>query len=153
VTLFILYPFSVQYVWKLNCWAHILWAFGLALKPGVAPCRVTLPSNRAETSSLPPLHLLIIFHLVTSPFELKLKHWICTTTAGHPPRTAWLPPFTAIKRSSQHWPLAPPLNCVSIFLLSNQSTTPLELHSPPLFPFTDVPRPSSLRTMTLVVMN
>jgi hypothetical protein len=31
----ILYPFSVRYVCKLDSWAHILWAFGLPLKPGV----------------------------------------------------------------------------------------------------------------------
>jgi hypothetical protein len=35
---------SVRYVWKLDSWAHILWAFGLALKLGVIevvpePCR------------------------------------------------------------------------------------------------------------------
>jgi hypothetical protein len=35
VTLVILYPFSVWYVCKLVSWAHILWAFSLALKLGV----------------------------------------------------------------------------------------------------------------------
>jgi hypothetical protein len=34
VTLFILCPFSVRYVCKLDFWAHILWAFGFALKTG-----------------------------------------------------------------------------------------------------------------------
>jgi hypothetical protein len=31
----ILYPFSIQYVWKLDSWTHILQAFGLAVKPSV----------------------------------------------------------------------------------------------------------------------
>jgi hypothetical protein len=30
-----MYPFSILYVCKLDCWARILWAFGFALKPGV----------------------------------------------------------------------------------------------------------------------
>jgi hypothetical protein len=35
VTLVIQYPFFVRYVCKLDSWAHILYAFGLAIKPGV----------------------------------------------------------------------------------------------------------------------
>jgi hypothetical protein len=35
MTLIILYPFSIRYVCKLDSCTHILWAFGLALKPGV----------------------------------------------------------------------------------------------------------------------
>jgi hypothetical protein len=35
VTLVLLYPIFVRYVCKVDSWAHILWAFGLALKPGV----------------------------------------------------------------------------------------------------------------------
>jgi hypothetical protein len=30
------------------------------------------------------------------PLEPKLKHWIRTTAAGHPPHTVWLSPSTAI---------------------------------------------------------
>jgi hypothetical protein len=52
-------------------------------------------------STLPPLRLPATLHPVTSPLEPKLKHWIRTTSAGHPPRTAQLPPSTAIKISSQ----------------------------------------------------
>jgi hypothetical protein len=64
------------------------------------PRQVTLPSHRVKMSSLPPLHLSVTFRPVASPLEPKPKHLIRTTAAGHPPRTAWLPPFTAIKRSS-----------------------------------------------------
>jgi hypothetical protein len=39
------------------------------------------------------------------------------------------------------------------FTISRQSTTSLELHSPSLFPFTVGPRPSSLCTTTLTVIN
>jgi hypothetical protein len=37
MTLVILYPFSVWCVCKHDFWAHILCAFGSALKPGVTP--------------------------------------------------------------------------------------------------------------------
>jgi hypothetical protein len=52
------------------------------------PCRVTLSSHGANMSSQAPLYLLLIFCPAASPFELKSKHWIHTTTVGHPPRTA-----------------------------------------------------------------
>jgi hypothetical protein len=63
--------------------------------------RVTFPSHRAKMSSLPLLHLLITFHPIISPLELKMKYWICTTTADHPLRTG-LP---------QSWSFLPLLNC------------------------------------------
>jgi hypothetical protein len=42
VTLVIEYPFSVWYVCKINFWAHIQSAFGLALKLGVIVSMETL---------------------------------------------------------------------------------------------------------------
>jgi hypothetical protein len=87
------------------------------------PHRATIPSHKAKTSSLPPLHLLATLHPVTSPLELELKHWIHTIATGHPPWTVRLPPSNPIKRSSQPWLLSPPLNHVSIFPPS-QSTMP-----------------------------
>jgi hypothetical protein len=75
---------------------------------------VTLPSHGDKMSSLHPLHFLAMLHPVTSPLESKLKHWICTTAVGNPPQTARHPPSIVIKRSSQPWPLSPPLNRVSM---------------------------------------
>jgi hypothetical protein len=49
-------------------------------------------------SLLSPLNLLATLRLVVSPLEPKPKHYICTTAAGHPPRTARLAPFTATKK-------------------------------------------------------
>jgi hypothetical protein len=40
------------------------------------------------------------------PFWVETKHWIRSTDASHSPRTARLPPSTAIKRSSQSWSLS-----------------------------------------------
>jgi hypothetical protein len=78
------------------------------------PHHVTLPPHWAKMSLLPPLHLPATLCSIASPLEPKLMHWNRTTTTGYPPRTAKLSPSTAIKRSSQPWPLSPPLNCVSI---------------------------------------
>jgi hypothetical protein len=78
------------------------------------PRRVTLPFYGIKISLLLLLHLLSTLRPVTSPFELKSKHWIRTPATSYPPWTAWLPPSTAIKRSPQPWSLSPPLNCVSI---------------------------------------
>jgi hypothetical protein len=79
-------------------------------------CRVTIPSHRAKMSSLSLLHLVTTLRPVASPLKPKMKYWICTTTAGHPPRTVRLLPSTAIKMSSQSWPLSPPLNHIFILL-------------------------------------
>jgi hypothetical protein len=76
--------------------------------------RITLPSHWVKMSLLLPLHLLTMLYSVVSPLKLKLKHWIHTTTAGYPPWTTQLVPSTAIKRSSQSWPLSPSLNRISI---------------------------------------
>jgi hypothetical protein len=38
------------------------------------PRRVVFPSHGAKTSSLPPLHLLVVLCSVTSPREPKSKH-------------------------------------------------------------------------------
>jgi hypothetical protein len=48
------------------------------------PCLVTLPSHGVKTSSLPPLHLPIIFHHVVSPLKLK-------TEALNPHHRRWPP--------------------------------------------------------------
>jgi hypothetical protein len=40
--LLIFYPISVRYVWKLDSRAHILSAFGLALKLGVTEVLISL---------------------------------------------------------------------------------------------------------------
>jgi hypothetical protein len=63
---------------------------------------VMLPSYETKTSLLHLIHLPTTLHPVGSPLEPKLKQWICTTAAGHPPRTARLrlPPSTTIKSSS-----------------------------------------------------
>jgi hypothetical protein len=94
---------------------------------------VTLPFHGAKTSSLHPFHLLVTLRPVTSHLEPKLKHWIRTIAADHPPQTTRLSPSTAIKSSSQTWSLSPPLNHVSIFIA--------------------VPRPLSLCTTTPTVIN
>jgi hypothetical protein len=60
--------------------------------------RITLPFHWAKMSSLPPLHLPGTLCPITSPLELKLKHWVRTTIAGYPPRTTRIPPSTAIKK-------------------------------------------------------
>jgi hypothetical protein len=78
------------------------------------PCHITLPSHRVKMNSLPPLHLPTTLHHAASPLELKLKHWIHTTTIGHPLRTTRLSPSSAIKKSSKPSPLSPALNRVSI---------------------------------------
>jgi hypothetical protein len=78
------------------------------------PCCVTLPSHWAKTSSLPPLHFSATFCPVASPLNPKLKHWICTTAIDYPRWTTRLPSSTAIKRSSQPYPLSLSLNCISI---------------------------------------
>jgi hypothetical protein len=78
------------------------------------PCHVTLPSYGAKTSLLPLLHLPVTLCLVASSLKPKLKHWMHTTTIGHPPRTTQFSSFTVIKMSSQPWPLSSPLNRVSI---------------------------------------
>jgi hypothetical protein len=62
------------------------------------PRHVTLPFHGAKMSLLSPLNLLATLRPVVSPLEPKPKHYICTNAAGHPPRTARLPPFTAIKK-------------------------------------------------------
>jgi hypothetical protein len=90
---------------------------------------VTLPSHGAKTSSLHLLYLLTTLRPAVSPLELKLKHWIYTTTAGHPPRTTRLPPSTAIKIISILATL--PITQLSLFyLLSSQSTTTSKLYLP-----------------------
>jgi hypothetical protein len=51
VILVFLYPYSVRYVCKLDSWAHILWAFGLALKLGVTFSeQAKLPQMKARKS-------------------------------------------------------------------------------------------------------
>jgi hypothetical protein len=60
-------------------------------------CRVMLPFHRAKMRSLPLLHHLVTLRSTVSPLEPKQKYWICTSTVGHPPQTARLPLFTAIK--------------------------------------------------------
>jgi hypothetical protein len=40
----------------------------------ILSCRVTLPSHRVKTSSLPLLYLPTRLHPVASPLEPKLKH-------------------------------------------------------------------------------
>jgi hypothetical protein len=114
---------------------------------------VTLPSQWAKTTLLPLFHLLAMLCLVASSLDPKLKHWIRTTAAGYPARTAQFPPTTIIKDHlnlghSPHHPTTSPF-C----LLPSQSTTPSELQPPLSFPFTAVSRPLSLRTMTPTVMN
>jgi hypothetical protein len=98
----ILYPFSVQYVWKLDCWAHILWAFGLALKPGVAPCRVTLPYNRAKTSiESAPLPLATLLEPPDSHPSLLSKGHL---NLGHSPHHSTVFPFFfSLARAQCHW--------------------------------------------------
>jgi hypothetical protein len=82
---------------------------------------VVLPFHRVKMSLLSSLHLSAMLRPVASSLEPKLKHWICTTSASHPPRTVShpprtvrLPPSTTIKISSQSWSLSPPLNRISI---------------------------------------
>jgi hypothetical protein len=65
------------------------------------PRHVIVPSHETKMSSLPPLHLPTMLHPIVLPLKLKLKHWIHTTAAGHPPQTAQLPLSTTIKGSSQ----------------------------------------------------
>jgi hypothetical protein len=72
----------------------------------ITPSRhVMLPFHWAKTSSLPPLHFTATLYTVASPLKPKLKQWIRTTVIGYPPWTAWLPPSTALKRSSKPWSL------------------------------------------------
>jgi hypothetical protein len=81
----------------------------------VTPSRhATLPFYWAKMTSLPPLHLPVMFCPIASPLETKLKHWIRITAAGYPPQNVWLSPFTAIKRSYQSCLLSPSLEHVSI---------------------------------------
>jgi hypothetical protein len=133
------------------------------LLPGVAspladvitlPHRVTLPSHWTKMSSLSLFHLSVMVHPVAFPLEPKPKYWICTSTVGHPPRTARFPYSTAIKRSSQSWSLSLTLNRVFSFCLpASQIITSSKLYSPPLFSFTVVPRQWFIHTMTLTSMN
>jgi hypothetical protein len=124
------------------------WHYLLSFPSSVPLHRVTLSSHWSKTSLMSLLHISVILHLITSLPELKPKHWIRTPTAGHPPRTVWLPTSTAIKDhlnrdySSHH--LITSLFC----LFPSQSTTTSKLHLPPSFSFTVVPRTSSLHTMT-----
>jgi hypothetical protein len=62
------------------------------------PCHVALPFHWAKTSSLPPLHLSAMICPIASPLKPKLKHWICITATGYPPRTTWLSPSSTIKK-------------------------------------------------------
>jgi hypothetical protein len=57
MTLVILYPFSIRYVCKLESWAHILRAFGLALKPGVTD---TIEGLRCHTRFCKQNQVLIV---------------------------------------------------------------------------------------------
>jgi hypothetical protein len=75
---------------------------------------IMLPSYWAKTMSLPPLHLPITLCLIASSLESKLKHWIRTTAAGYPSRTAQLSPSTIIKK---HY-----------FNVGHSPTTQLRLH-------------------------
>jgi hypothetical protein len=114
------------------------------------PRRVTLPSYWAKMSSLPPLHLSATLHPVAFPLESKLKHSIHITVIGYSPQTVRLSFCAVIKRSSQPWPLSPPLNRVSIL----PPPYPSELHpSSSSFSFTDVSRPSSIHTTTPMMKN
>jgi hypothetical protein len=114
-------------------------------------CHIFFPLSKM--SSLASFYLSAMLRPVVSSLKPKLKHWIHTTAAGHPSRTARLPPFTTIKNHlnlgySLHHSIA------SLFcLLPSQSTTSLELHPPSSFLFPTVPHPTSIRTMTLTVMN
>jgi hypothetical protein len=94
------------------------------------PPYVMLPSHGAKTSLLPSLHLFAMLHPVASPLKPKLKHWIRTTTTGHPPQTARLPPSTAIKRSSQPWQLSTPL--YRIFILPPPQPEHHTIGAPPI---------------------
>jgi hypothetical protein len=77
-----------------------------------ASCHIFFPLSKM--SSLASFYLSAMLCPVVSSLKSKLKHWIHTTAAGHPSRTARLPPFTTIKKSSQSWSLSPSLNRVSI---------------------------------------
>jgi hypothetical protein len=90
-------------------------------------CRVVLLSH-GDTSSLPPPNLSTMLPLVASPIKLKLKHWICNTVTGHPPRIARLPPSTGINGHLNHG--HPPQHSTAspFYLLPSQSTTPSKLH-------------------------
>jgi hypothetical protein len=103
------------------------------------PRHVMLPFHRVKISSLPSVHLLAKLRPVASPLKPKMKHWICTTTAGHPPRTAQLPPSTAIKGHLKLGHSPHHLTMSSFCLLPSQSTTSSELHLPPSLSFTVVP--------------
>jgi hypothetical protein len=105
--------------------------------------RITLPSYGAKTSSLPPLHLPATLHLVASPLELKPKHWICTTTVGHPLCITQLPPSTTIKMSSQPWSLSLSLNYVSLARAPHHQSSIHRHHS--LSPSSHAHRPSTQR--------
>jgi hypothetical protein len=74
-----------------------------------------------------------------SPLEPKLKHWIHTTTTGHPLWTVRLPNFIAVK-CHLNFDHSLYNSTTSPFCLPNQSTVLSELHLPPSFSFTAIPR-------------
>jgi hypothetical protein len=99
------------------------------------PHHVTLPSHAAKMSSLHLLHLLAMFHHITS-----LSSWNWSIESAPP-----LPTTLPRQADSHNLGHSSHYSTVSPFcFLPSQSTTLSELHPLSSFPFTTVSRPSSL---------
>jgi hypothetical protein len=116
--------------------------------------RVMLPVHWTKISLLSPLHLppmhASLHHL---PFRgeneaLNLHHHSWPPSPDHP-----TPTLHCYKIISTVTTFPTHSIVFSFCLLPNQSTTPLELHPPPSFYFTVVPRSSSIHIMTHTLMN
>jgi hypothetical protein len=120
----------------------------------MTPCRVTLPSYWAKTSSLPPLHFFdnILSCRIPSRTEteaLNPHHHRKLPSPDHP--TLTLHYYKKIISILITLSITEPR---SLFcLLPSQSTTWSELHSLSSFPFTAISYPSSLHIMTPTVTN
>jgi hypothetical protein len=116
-----------------------------------APCGTSFPWSQNELAASTSSFGNASSHCL--PSRAKIEVLNLHHRGSHPPQTGRLLPSSAIKMSSQ--PFHSPYHSTAspFCLLPSQSTTPSELHPSSSFPFTIVPRLSSLNTTTPTVMN
>jgi hypothetical protein len=130
--------------------------------PGVAsllavvatpPRRVTLSFHGAKTSSLPPLYLMTKLHHVVSPSQVKTEA-LNLHHHHHPPSlNSPTPTLYCYKKVISTLITLPTTQLCLHFTSSLARASSSKPHPLSSFPFTVVPRPSSLRTMTPTVTN
>jgi hypothetical protein len=133
------------------------------LLPGVAsplidvstpPHRVTLFFYGVKMSLLSPLYLSATLYPIVSPLELKPNIKSAQLSPATLPDRLTSTIYCYKKVISTLVTLSTTQSHIYFASsLPSKSTTSSELHPPPSFPFTAVPRPSSLRTTTPTVMN